>query len=105
MNFPYIKEKYVNGTSWYRIYSDGWIEQGGQSIFSSVGSQIITYLKTFKNTNYTLSIQSITSTGNSTSNESQRGACAKGGAVSSTTTNNCTILWASGTYSWYACGY
>ena len=26
---PYIKDTYVNGTSWYRVWSDGWCEQGG----------------------------------------------------------------------------
>lgn len=25
----YITETYENGTSWYRVYSDGWVEQGG----------------------------------------------------------------------------
>src|SRR5574344_1813676 len=25
-----VTENYVNGTSWYRVYSDGWIEQGGR---------------------------------------------------------------------------
>ena len=28
-----IVQNYVNGTSWYRVWSDGWIEQGGQSLF------------------------------------------------------------------------
>lgn len=26
---PVIVETYVNGTEWYRVWSDGWIEQGG----------------------------------------------------------------------------
>lgn len=49
----YITETYHNGTSWYRIYSDGWCEQGGY--LSTAGSgvtQTITYLKQFANTNY-----------------------------------------------------
>lgn len=31
----YVIESYRNGTDWYRIYSDGWIEQGGSIAFSS----------------------------------------------------------------------
>lgn len=29
---PYIIDTYRNGSSWYRIYSDGWCEQGGKVI-------------------------------------------------------------------------
>lgn len=53
----YITETYVNGTSWYRVYSDGWCEQGG--IVSSVdyyNSKTISFAKTFSDTNYCLSI-------------------------------------------------
>lgn len=38
----YVVESYRNGTDWYRIYSDGWIEQGGSIAFSSS-----TYIATF----------------------------------------------------------
>lgn len=31
----YVVDSYHNGTDWYRIYSDGWIEQGGSIAFSS----------------------------------------------------------------------
>lgn len=50
-----IVETYVNGTSWYRVYSDGWCEQGG--LFPSVSSDqdiTITLVKPFKDTNYTV---------------------------------------------------
>lgn len=42
----YTVETYVNGTSWYKIYSNGWIEQGGQSAIagSDYGQKTITYL-------------------------------------------------------------
>ena len=43
---PYIVETYVNGTSWYRVYSDGWCEQGGQT---TTASQTVTFLKSFNN--------------------------------------------------------
>lgn len=55
--FAHITESYVNGTSWYRIYSDGWCEQGGIADYGSYaisGSIAVTFLKTFKNTNYSV---------------------------------------------------
>ena len=36
-----ITETYVNGTSWYRKYSDGWIEQGGVSSGSGTNKPYI----------------------------------------------------------------
>ena len=45
-----IVEKYTNGTDWYRVWSDGWCEQGGH--ISSNGS--VTLLKPFSDTNYSL---------------------------------------------------
>lgn len=44
-----VVETFKSGSSWYRVYDDGWVEQGGQII----GSQnTITFLKSFKDTNY-----------------------------------------------------
>lgn len=48
-----IVETYQNGTSWYRVYSDGWCEQGGYSTSSNV---TIKLLKTYANTNYTITL-------------------------------------------------
>lgn len=42
----YITETYVNGPSWYRVWSDGWCEQGGYTTIKS-GSNIISFLKKF----------------------------------------------------------
>lgn len=50
---PYITETYVNGTSWYRVYSDGWCEQGGRATISSYYANI-TFLKQFVDTNYNI---------------------------------------------------
>ena len=41
---------YISGTSWYRVWSDGWLEQGG--IINAGGT--VTFLKPFPDTNYTL---------------------------------------------------
>ena len=46
----YIVENYVSGTSWYRVYSDGFCEQGGEA--SNITDTTITFLKPFINTNY-----------------------------------------------------
>ena len=48
---PYVTETYVNGASWYRVWSDGLIEQGGHA---PVGSGSITYLKSFTDINYSI---------------------------------------------------
>ena len=51
----YVVESYVNGTSWYRVYSDGWKEQGGVASFPQYNNNYglsVTLLKPFSNTNY-----------------------------------------------------
>ena len=48
---------YVNGASWYRVWTDGWIEQGGIADYSSTSrspNMTITFLKPFLNLNYTI---------------------------------------------------
>ena len=57
----YLVESYNNGSSWYRKYSDGWIEQGG--VYSTSGNvnktinfiipfnnRVISIINTFKRT-------------------------------------------------------
>ena len=43
--FPYITETYRDGFSWYRVYSDGWCEQGGYHSSTSTGWENISLLK------------------------------------------------------------
>ena len=52
----HITETYKNGSSWYRVYSDGWCEQGGKVNAPSGSAQILTVslLKTFRNNDYTV---------------------------------------------------
>ena len=85
-----VTETYVNGTSWYRIWSDGWCEQGGRITGTS-----ITFLQSFVNTNYSFSGVSI--------NSNSGGAAS---TVTNLTTTGCTYY----TYGnaggmWQACGY
>ena len=50
----YITETYVNGTSWYRVWSDGWKEQGGQLALNANTWATVTFLKTFADANYSI---------------------------------------------------
>ena len=63
-----VIESYINGSSWYRVWSDGWCEQGG--IFASAGgyaTRTATFLKPFKDTNYIAFAEHNDSEGDSTS--------------------------------------
>lgn len=93
-----VVQNYVNGTSWYRVWSDGWIEQGG---ISNAGT--ITFLKSFSNTNYTL-----VKTGKceGTNGDWYGGANYNAGYYSKSVNN--FVCYSNGqvtNYNWYACGY
>lgn len=93
-----VISSYVNGTEWYRVWSDGFIEQGGSEISIVSGGTVITFMKAFKDTNYTI-VVSATKTGAAQSsfttcffNKSNTGGTISGSAVG--------II-----ASFYACGY
>ena len=47
--------KYIKGSNWYRIYSDGWIEQGGSGRNTGYSTtQYFSFHKAFSNINYTV---------------------------------------------------
>lgn len=48
----YVYATWRSGTEWYRVWSDGWIEQGGHGTGSAC-----TFSKAFSNTNYTFNVQ------------------------------------------------
>ena len=48
---PHIVDTYTSGTSWYRRYSDGWIEQGG---IWTTSNTTLSFNIAFSNTNYTI---------------------------------------------------
>lgn len=52
-NIRTVVETYVNGASWYRVWSDGWCEQGTYIYQTSVSSDY-TLLKPYRDTNYTV---------------------------------------------------
>ena len=92
-----VIRNYVNGTSWYRVWSDGWIEQGGRVTSASITN--VTFLKAFSNTNYTVAVSQ---------NGSASGSVGRF-AISSYQTNSFTIHGYLGDAMlpacWYACGY
>jgi hypothetical protein len=50
-----VIETFKSGKSWYRVYDDGWVEQGATLSVSQVSTgQAITLLKNFKDTNYSV---------------------------------------------------
>ena len=98
---PRIVETYSNGTSWYRVWSDGWCEQGGEvsNIATGSGTFTVTFLKPFPNSDYTLTFGTF-GTGYNSAEANFR--CT---AYTSTT---CTFYNNSGTittYKWQASGY
>lgn len=50
----YITRTWIQGTSWYRRYSDGWIEQGGEFTKNRDTNITVTFPVAFQNTNYTI---------------------------------------------------
>lgn len=49
----YITSKYSSGTSWYEVYNDGWVRQGGV-VTSTSKLKAITLSKAFANNDYTI---------------------------------------------------
>ena len=95
--FKTVVENYVNGTSWYRVWSDGWVEQGGVSS----GATKVTFLKAFSNANYTINVTRLGSSENVPAVTSKTATDFKVewkvyNQNYNTNTTNC---------SWYACGY
>ena len=48
----HIIETYSNGDDWYRIWSDGWIEQSGQNTIDENSTKAVNLHITMLNTNY-----------------------------------------------------
>lgn len=93
-----IVETYINNASWYRVYSDGWCEQGGIQALSNQGS--ISLLKNFINTNYSVQLTQNAATYDYTYNT----------AYTKTTSSFKVSIVAgtsgtSGSIAWYAYGY
>ena len=92
----FVTETYVSGTSWYRVWSDGWIEQGGR--ITSTSSTSITFPKKFSNTNYTIAL----SQAGAASSSVARVAITTYQAESFTVEQLASKMLPA---SWYVCGY
>lgn len=96
----YIKEKYSDGQGlWYRVWSDGWVEQGGVIKAGSNNTIIISFPKPFKDTSYFVSIPTLFYTGGLTGNAAYY---ALGAGWTSNTSFTTVAL--SQERRWYACG-
>lgn len=100
----YITETYVNGTSWYRVYSDGWCEQGGATA-NKVDSPItVTLLKAYINNLYSVQITINGTASSPNSNTFPYQALGKT-ASSFIVANYNSGSGANNYYQWEACGY
>lgn len=97
---PHITETYVNGTSWYRVYSDGWCEQGGKPIGTSSSMVNVQLLKPYKDTNYTILNGFANTSGTSNRNDPIviHNISQNGFSMSIQTTSTMYLMW-------QACGY
>jgi hypothetical protein len=96
----YITSYYHNGSSWYRVWSDGWIEQGGLIWCGYTDThQSFSYPLAFRDNNYVLNISMHSST--TTVNKGHSDWIQDKG----TTWCNLHLDTYPGTMNWYACGY
>lgn len=51
-----VVESYRNGTKWYRVWSDGWVEQSGSATFEGKSGTTITFFQPFRDTNFYMSM-------------------------------------------------
>jgi hypothetical protein len=93
----YITNTWIQGTSWYRRYSDGWIEQGGEFTKSRDTNVTVTFPVAFQNTNYTIA------TSQYAQHSSNSPACAFTDKNTTGITHNYGS-WGS-KWGWFACGY
>lgn len=103
-----VIETYRNGSSWYRIWSDGWCEQGGYSAGTgSWGTATITLLKPYADTTYNILVNryAASSIFTSSSNESARGSSANGAVVENSQTTTDFKIQSYGKMTWTTRGY
>lgn len=100
-----VVETYKNGSNWYRIWSDGWCEQGGHYDKGSLAidtATTIQLLKAYPNIDYTLVAQS-------SRNDNQGGSINNQVFINHRTKTEFTArCYGDGTsqyIDWYACGY
>lgn len=97
-----VVQNYVNGYSWYRIWSDGWIEQGGQA-HATTGLGTLNLTKTFSSIGYCVQVSQATTDGAYSNNHFIMIYEKK--TTSFKVKTNATTASGGIPFSWYACGY
>ena len=99
-SMKYVVETWNEGTEWYRIWSDGWIEQGGHKLVHNY----IYFIKNFSNTNYII----VGNTSNATSSTDEQYYANNPVNFTAKTKSSAYIrLYNNAVFGidWYACGY
>ena len=99
---PYVAETYRNGTEWYQVWSDGWIEQGGYlQANTDLAVLVCNFLKPFTSMNYIV-LRNVNWSGQTAYPNVNYGV---NGANKNTVSSfsYTTVSWADSM--WYACGY
>ena len=89
-----------DGSQWYRVWSDGWIEQGGHKLVHNY----IYFIKNFSNTNYII----VGNTSNATSSTNEQYYANNPVNFTAKTKSSAYIrLYNNAVFGidWYACGY
>lgn len=89
-----VVDTYKNGSSWYRVYDDGWVEQGGRGNTTN-STTTITLLKPYRDTNY-----SVIAGNNTSASYSKPCACNIYSNSQIQIRSEGTVEWM-----WQACGY
>ena len=95
-----IVETYKNGTNWYRVWSDGWIEQGGTIEVTSSQEYTVSLLKEFLSNSY-IAVKNYNSSASTNALDKEVSCYDKQAGTFKTycdtgDTNH---------FDWYACGY
>ena len=100
LNAPaYVVKNYKNGENWYRVWSDGWIEQGGRFQTTTTGFQTVNLLKSFVGTDYKILMTGYYAAAASATPIVNTAAGTK-------TKSSYQAFFATSLYTdWYACGY
>lgn len=97
----FVKETWISGTQWYRVWSDGWIEQGGYLSWNGDWTTL-TFNRPFTTTNYYINGGGYRSDGSPYQcmiDFKDWGTSSCSVWSSDDTTSNACIM------KWYACGY
>lgn len=92
----YITEVWRSGTAWHRVWSNGWIEQGGHGTGSSC-----TFSKSFSNKNYSFVVNA---SNDYTAHPDYVAAYEKRGSRTTSSTGITTYSGGADGWDWYACG-